>query len=226
MSIEMVKKKVGTAAADLIESGMVVGLGTGSTAFYFIEELGRRCKQGLDIRAVSSSLQSLKQAQAGGIPLADIQQIEKIDIVVDGADEIDPLKRMIKGGGGAHVREKIVASMSREMVVIIDEGKLVSKLGKRPLPVEIIPFAPKATESKLEKLGYKGSWRQTAEGKPYITDNGNYILDIHFDQLRDHPEKDHEAILHVPGVVDTGFFFDLAGRIIVGFFDGQIVIRD
>ncbi len=226
MSVEEIKKKVGTAAADLIEDGMIVGLGTGSTAFYFIQQLALRCKQGLNIQAVASSQQSLKQAEQAGIPLASIQQIKQIDITVDGADEIDPLKRMIKGAGGALAREKIVASMSREMIVIVDQSKLVSKLGKKNLPVEIIPFAPLATQNKLEKLGYSGSWRQTPEGSPYITDNGNYLFDIHFDQPRNDPEQDHELLIHQAGVVDTGFFFGLAGRVVIGFFDGQIIVQD
>ena len=137
----------------------------------------------------------------------------------------DSQKRMIKGGGGALVREKIVAAMSHEMVVLVDETKLVTALGKCHLPVEIIPFATKATLHHIEKAGYKGHLRQDSALKPYVTDNGNYIVDIHFENLRDNPEHDHEILIHIPGVVDTGFFFHLAGRVVVGFYDGQVVIK-
>jgi ribose 5-phosphate isomerase A len=227
MSLDSVKKAVGKAAAGLIQSGMVVGLGSGSTAHFFIQELILRQQQeGLTIRAVASSNESYQLAQKGGIPLLDINQISSIDITVDGADEIDTVKRLIKGGGGALVREKIVASMSRELVVIVDETKLVSKLGKRMLPVEIIPFGIEATRHHLEKLGYAGHWRKTKEGSLYLTDNGNFILDIQFHTLREEPENDHEMIRRIPGVVDTGFFFHLAGRVIVGFSDGQVAIKN
>ncbi len=223
--IDSIKKAIGEKAADLIEDGMHVGLGTGSTAFYFIERLIHRCQEGLKIQAAASSVQSLAQAKKGNIPLLDINQITSLDITVDGADEIDPQKRMIKGAGGALVREKIIASMSREMIVIVDESKCVHQLGKCKLPIEIIPFAHMATLHKIEKLGYPGTFRKKADHSLYITDNGNYIVDIPFKQPLTHPEEVHETLLHLQGVVDTGFFFNLAGRIIVGFFDGQIIIR-
>jgi len=225
MSTEAIKKAVGRASAELIKDGMKVGLGTGSTAFYFIERLTERVRDGLKIEAIASSMRSLKQAKEGGIPLLDINAISSLDITVDGADEIDPQKRMIKGGGGAMVREKIVASMSKEMVVIIDESKIVSKLGKCKLPVEVIPFGFQATLHQIGKLGFAGTFRLTPDGSLYVTDNGNYIIDIHFPRLCENPEEDHEALIHVPGVVDTGFFFHLAGRVVVGFADGQVVVR-
>jgi ribose 5-phosphate isomerase A len=225
MSREEIKKKVGEKAAELVENGMLVGLGTGSTAYYFIQHLIERCRQGLKIHAVASSLQSTKLAQEGKIPLLDISKMTTLDLTVDGADEIDPQKRMIKGGGGALVREKIMANMSREMIVIVDESKLVDRLGKVKLPVEVIPFAEAATLHHIEKLGFRGEFRKNPDHTPYVTDNGNLIIDIHFDAPRPFPEEDHEVLLHLPGVVDTGFFFHLAGKVIVGFFDGQIVIR-
>ncbi len=217
----MLKDKIGAYAAELIKPGMTVGLGTGSTAACFIEHLGKR---GLKIQAVASSEASLKLAKKVGIPLIDINSITHLDLTVDGADEIDEKKRMIKGGGGALVREKIVASMSKEMIVIVDSSKLVSKLGKHPLPVEILPFAYKVTEHAINKLGYNGSFRKQGNHF-YITDNGNYVYDIHFPTLCENPEKDNENLIHLPGVIDTGFFFHLAGRVIVGFEDGQIVVR-
>ncbi len=225
MSTDSIKKAVGYRAAELIENGMLVGLGTGSTVHYFIERLIEKCKAGLKIQAIASSNQSFKQAKQGGIPLLDIDKTVSLDITVDGADEIDPEKRMIKGGGGALVREKIMAAMSREMIVIVDEEKLVRALGRRKLPVEIIPFAKNSTLHHIEKAGYRGVFRKTAEGSTYVTDNGNFIVDIQFDAPREKPELDHEALIHVPGVVDTGFFFNFAGRVIVGFADGQVVIK-
>lgn len=225
MPKDVIKKNIGIAAANLVQNGMTVGLGTGSTAHCFIESLIERCKLGLKIQAVASSQASLSQAKQGGIPVIDINKITSIDMTIDGADEIDPLKQMIKGAGGALLREKILATMSHEMVVIIDESKLVSKLGKRSLPVEILPFACLATIHRLEKMGYKGAWRKDENGSFFITDNGNYIFDIQFDTLRDHPKQDHEAIIQLPGVIETGFFFNLAGRVIIGFADGQIVTQ-
>ncbi len=224
MSLETCKKAAAEKALSFIKDGMIVGLGTGSTTFYFIEKLIKLCNEGLKIQAVASSERSKDQARKGEIPLIDINSLKSLDIYVDGADEIDPEKRMIKGGGGALVREKIAATMSREMVVIIDESKLVSKLGKRPLPVEIIPFGSTATIHQLELLGYKGVLR-LKEGSPYITDNHNLIYDLHLDPENTHPERDHQQIISIPGVVDTGFFFDLAGPVIIGFRDGKVVVQ-
>jgi ribose 5-phosphate isomerase A len=224
-ALESVKKTVGVKSAELIENGMIVGLGTGTTAYYFIEKLIERCRNGLKIKAVASSDQSMRQALEGGIPMIDINLISYIDLTVDGADEIDPEKRMIKGGGGALLREKIVASMSSEMIVIIDEHKLVQKLGTCKLPVEIIPFGFLATIKKLERLGFNGAIRKKKNGETYTTDNSNWIYDIHYPQPTDDPERDDALIQSIPGVVETGYFFNLAGRVIIGFMDGQIVIQ-
>ena len=225
MSLENAKKVAAEKAAELIQNDMIIGLGTGSTAQFFINKLSSRCQQGLKIHAVATSKQSEMQAKHLGIPLLDISHMTRLDVTVDGADEIDPQKRMIKGAGGALAREKILASMSKEMIVIIDETKKVEKLGKRPLPVEILPFGCMATQKALEKLGYHGKWRLKDGQGFYMTDNLNYVLDIHFDHVREHPEQDHISIKQVPGVVDTGFFFKLAGRVIVGLLNGKVVIQ-
>lgn len=225
MSKDAIKKAVGCRAAEFVQDGMLVGLGTGSTAFYFIEKLTSLCREGLKIQAVASSMQSLALAKKGNIPLLDINTVTSLDLTVDGADEIDLKKRMIKGGGGAHVREKIVASMSKEMIVIVDESKCVDQLGSCKLPVEVLAFAASATLKKIQKLGYNGAFRKSSNGSLLLSDNGNPIVDIHFHEPRLNPEEDHEALIHLPGVVDTGFFFHLASKVIVGFFDGQIVIR-
>lgn len=223
--LDLAKESAGKAAAEHVMDGMLIGLGTGSTAAYFIAHLSARCKQGLKIQAVATSKKSWDLGVAGGIPMVDINTLTTLDLTVDGADEIDSQKRMIKGGGGALLREKIVASMSREMVVIVDESKLVMHLGNHPLPVEIVPFAYKATLHKLETLGYTGTLRTTSTGQLFITDNSNYILDIKFKHLLQEPEKDDLLIRTIPGVVETGFFFNLARRVIVGFEDGHIEFR-
>lgn len=221
-----IKKAVAYRAAELIEQGMLVGLGTGSTAFFFIERLGERCQnEGLKIRAIASSDHSMTLAMQNGIPLIDMNRALTLDITVDGADEVDPQKRLIKGGGGAHVREKIVAAMSHELMIIVDESKHVTALGKCKLPVEILPFAHLTTLRHIQKLGYQGQLRMTSANELFITDNQHLIVDIHFKHLLDEPEKVHEALLHIPGVVDTGFFFNLTGRVITGFADGQVVIN-
>lgn len=221
-SEQIAKEAAGQAAADLIENGMVVGLGTGSTAACFIRSLIERCKAGLSISAVATSKRSEEQARDGGIPILDINLLTSLDIVVDGADEIDGNKRMIKGGGGALLREKIVANMAREMIVIVDEHKVVKQLGAFPLPVEIVAFANEVTLHKIQALGYPAIFRCQSNGNLYLTDNGNYIVDIPFNKLLSVPEKDNNLLRSIPGVVETGFFFNMAGRVIVGHKDGSV----
>jgi ribose 5-phosphate isomerase A len=228
MEIEKAKQAAAYLAASFVQNGMTIGLGTGSTAHYFIEKLIERHQQeSLRIQTVSSSTRSLEQAKKGGLPTIEINEIETIDLTVDGADEIDHQKRMIKGGGGALLREKIVASMSREMIVIIDETKLVHQLGRHKLPIEVVPFACNATLRHLRKLGFVGGFRTFEEDSSYyyVTDNGNYIIDLHFENLLANPEKEEALIRSIPGVVETGFFFHLAGRVLVGFKDGQVLIK-
>lgn len=220
-----IKQALGRKAASLVEDGMLIGLGTGTTAACFIESLIERCKQGLKIKAVSSSIRSLEIAKAGGIPVLEMDVITEIDLTIDGADEIDPQNRMIKGGGGAHVREKILASSSHQMIVLIDESKQVPILGAFGLPVEIIPFGYQATLFKLRKLGYDGTLRKGKDQILSLSDNGNYIFDIHTPQYFFTPEEDHDRILKIPGVVDTGFFFNLASKVLVGYSDGKVEFR-
>ena len=225
MSQDSMKKKAAFKAAEWVENHMIVGLGTGSTVFYFIEKLIERCKNGLHIQAVSSSDKSSRQAAEGGIHLLDINTITTIDMTFDGADEIDSQKKMIKGGGGALLREKILADSSQEMVVMVDETKIVTNLGqKAKLPLEILPFAYLATEKKIKNLGYAGEFRKTMNHLLYFTDNGNLIFDITFDAPRKNPEEDHALLIQIPGVLETGFFFNLAGRVIIGLSDGNLKI--
>jgi ribose 5-phosphate isomerase A len=214
------KKVAGQAAAELIEDGMRVGLGTGSTAAFFIEALGKRCQEGLKISAVATSQQSALQAQHLGIPMENPETMASLDVTVDGADEIDHQKNMIKGGGGALLREKLLAEASKEMIVIIDETKLVDHLGDHPLPVEIVPFVYRTTLRRLEEKGYQGMLRLNRKNEIFVTDNGNYIFDIQFKNPILDPQKEHEKLKSITGVVETGFFFHLAKRVIVGYEDG------
>ncbi len=223
-SCSLAKKAVGYAAAEQVQSGMVVGLGTGSTANFFIERLIERQQEGLKIQVVPTSLHSQQQALNGKIPLADLQTLTQIDLTVDGADEIDSQKRMIKGGGGALLREKIVANLSHQRLIIVDSTKVVKHLGNFPLPVEVTPFAIHATIDQLHQLGYQGLLRKNAQNGLYVTDNGNYIFDIHLTFPLVKPEEEEQRICSIPGVLETGFFFHLAQKVLIGLADGTIKV--
>ncbi len=216
------KESVGRKAADLIEKGQIVGLGSGTTANCFIDALVERVKKGLKIQAVASSRHSADRARQGGIEILDINSAPRVDLMVDGADEIDPKKQMIKGRGGAHVREKILASASTEMIVIADETKLVQKLGIGPLPVEILFYGSPATRQKIEDLGMQGKWRMYEDGTLFISDNGNLVLDLFFSSPPSDMLAIHHKLIEIPGVIDTGFFYNLAGRIFIGGEDGSV----
>lgn len=219
--IIIAKKAAGTAATDLIKDGMLVGLGTGSTASFFIEALGKKCREeGLQITAVATSIQSMRQAKSVGIPIVDSDAVSNLDITVDGADEIDSRKNMIKGGGGALLKEKILAKSSREMVIIVDETKLVENLGVFPVPVEIAAFAYQTTLVRLNDYGYKTTMRLNRDKSLYITDSGHYIVDIQFDYPITDPQLENNRLKDIVGVLETGLFFNIAGRIIVGYEDG------
>ncbi|MBB64196.1 MAG: ribose 5-phosphate isomerase A [Waddliaceae bacterium] len=220
-----VKQRVAYAAAELVQSGMVVGLGTGSTAFYFIQRLIERAAEGLNILTVATSQRSAEQAHEGGLKVLDVNEVKSIDLTVDGADEIDPQNRMIKGGGGALLREKIIASSSKKMVVIVDSSKCVEVLGAFGLPVEIVPFGYKQTIRAMKAKGYKGNLRQQNDGDLYHTDNGNYLIDLQFPDLCHDAEKTHQNLISIPGVVETGFFFNLVSQVYIGHEDGRIEIR-
>ncbi len=223
--IILAKKAAGKAAAEIVQDGMLVGLGTGSTASFFIEALGKRCQEGLKMTAVATSHQSSRQAQQVGIPLVDSETINSLDITVDGADEIDHHKNMIKGRGGALVREKILAQASHEMIVIVDETKLVDHLGICPVPIEITRFVYLSTLQRLSSKGYQGELRRNRDTTPYITDNGNYIVDIQFQTPIIDPVKEHECLKNITGVIETGFFFNIARRVVIGYEDGLVKVH-
>ncbi|MDF2549814.1 MAG: rpiA [Chlamydiales bacterium] len=220
---EFVKKQVGIAAAELVQEGMLVGLGTGTTAKHLIEALAIRQEKGLKFSCIATSKRSEELAQKLGLKLVPHESISQIDLTLDGADEIDANKQMIKGGGGALLREKIVAGASKEMVVLVDERKVSAKLGSFPLPIEIIPFAYQATLKHLLDLGLTFEMR-ASQGSLYITDQGNYIADIQLQMPIADPHAFHLTLSDIPGVVETGLFCDLAGRVIIGKKDGTVSI--
>ena len=207
-------------AASLVEEGMVVGLGSGSTATLFIEKVGERVAQGMKIRAIASSIASEDLARRLNIPICDFAACPEIDLAVDGADEIGPGLALIKGGGGALLREKIVASAARRMVIVADSTKVVAKLGHFPLPIEVIPMAAALVAPKLSKLGIHPKVRLQADGSEFITDEGNLILDCACGVIED-PERLAASVRGIVGVVEHGLFLRMASMALVA--DGASV---
>lgn len=211
------KREAAARALEEVRPGMRLGLGTGSTARHFVELLGARVADGLDVLCVPTSEATAAQASALGIPLSDLEQTTELDLTVDGADEIGPGLALIKGGGGALLREKIVAAASARMVVIADSSKLVETLGAFPLPIEVNRFGLGATRRALDTLmqeaGATGGLqlRQAAAGQPFVTDGGHYILDALFGRIFS-PEALSLALLDIPGVVQHGLFIDMCRR--------------
>jgi ribose 5-phosphate isomerase A len=214
MAHENEKELTGRAAAQMVRDGDVVGLGTGSTAYFTVIALGERVKAGLKIIGIPTSVKTADLARSIGIPLTTLDEHPEIDITIDGADEIDPKLRMIKGGGGALLREKVVASASKKMVAVVDSAKTVPVLGKFPLPVEIIAFARVVVEKKMVALGGSPKLRAKADGSPYITDNGNEILDCSFGQIADPPAL-ALILSNTPGIVEHGLFIGIASLALV-----------
>jgi len=208
------KKLVGEKAAELVEDGMIVGLGTGSTAFFMIRRLAERVRDGLRITGVATSRRTHEMAASLGIRVVDVNDVDSIDLTIDGADEIDDRLNAIKGGGGALLREKLVASISKRVVLIIDSTKRVDRLGRFPLPVEIVPFAWKHTLKKLEREGYRAQIREK-DGALFVTDGGNYIIDLHDLYKIEDPRKLEASINNLPGVVENGLFTGLVTDMLI-----------
>jgi ribose 5-phosphate isomerase A len=213
------KQLVGIAAAQEVQSGMVVGLGTGSTTAYTIEELGARLANGTlqEIVGIPTSFQASVLAKKYGIPLRSLDDVSKIDIAIDGADEVDPAKNLIKGGGAAHTREKVIDAMADRFVVVVDRSKLVDKLGSTfAVPVEAISMAIAPVTRAIEKLGGKPELRMGVKKVgPVITDQGNMVIDVWFDQIPD-PAELEQSLNNIPGVLENGLFVNLADLILVG----------
>lgn len=206
------KQRAAEAALAYLKDGMLVGLGTGSTADYFLQSLAAALREGKlrNITGVPTSKQSERRAEHLGIPLTTLAQAPMMDVTVDGADEVDPLLNLIKGLGGALLREKIVAQNSRMMIVVADGSKSVQTLGtKSPLPVEVVPFAYEVHESFLKSLGATPQLRKTNEGSTFVSDNGNYIYDCRFDRI-DKPAELEQALKRRAGIVETGLFIGIA----------------
>ena len=209
--VESHKRAAAERAVELVRPGMIVGLGTGSTARYFIEGLGRSVRAGRTVQAVVTSDESRRLAQAAGIPITD-RVDGGLDLAVDGADEIDAAVNCIKGRGGALLREKIVAHASRRFVLVADESKLVGRLGRGPIPIEILPFLWEATSRSVESLGGRPELRLAA-AEPYRTDNGNLVLDTSFGVV---DAGLGLALKGIPGVIEHGLFFGMAKAAIIG----------
>jgi ribose 5-phosphate isomerase A len=215
------KQAAALEAVKLIQDGMVVGLGSGSTATFAIQAIGARMHaEGLNICGVPTSSVTNELAARLGIPLVDIRETSCIDLTIDGADEVDPNFSLIKGGGGALVREKLVAAASNEVVIICDDSKIKQTLGAFPLPVSVVPFAWQSTLSRLRELCPEVSLRCLPQTKdPYLTDDDCYILDMHFGTIGAPAETERQVKL-ITGVVDVGLFVGLATKVIVGYADG------
>lgn len=208
------KQLAGERAAELVENGMTVGLGTGSTVYWTILRLGERIRQGLSIRAIPTSRQTEALALREGIPLTSFAEVHQLDLTIDGADEVSPALDLIKGGGGALLREKLVAAHSGRLVIVVDAAKLVPVLGAFPLPVEVIPFGWEATVRLIAPLASSARLR-LQEGRPLVTDNGNYIVDLSCGAIAD-PAVLDQRLRQVPGVVETGLFVAMAHQVLVG----------
>lgn len=210
------------ASIQYIEDGQVVGLGSGSTAAWMIRYLAERVRaEGLRIRGIPTSEASHQLATELGISLTTLEAVQQIDVTIDGADEFDPQLRLIKGGGGALLREKIVASASRKMVVVADAAKQVPVLGRFPLPVEVIRFAEPLIRARLAEQGGRPKLRMRASGEPFLTDEQNHILDCRFERIED-PESLARTLSDMPGVVEHGLFLSYASLVVMGAADGGV----
>lgn len=235
MSVEtdptkIVKQQVGVAAAARVQSSSIVGLGTGSTTAYAIQALGDRLKSGnlKDIKGVPTSFQAIVLARQYGIPLVTLDEIDHIDVAIDGADEVDPHKNLIKGGGAAHTQEKIVDSLADQFIVVVDSGKLVEHLGSTfLLPVEVIPMAVTPVMRAIVKLGGKPELRMgIKKAGPVVTDQGNLVIDVKFDRIDD-PADLEKTLNNIPGVLENGLFVGVTDVVLVGEIkDGQPSVRE
>lgn len=219
------KKAVGIKSVDFIKQQMTVGLGTGSTVYYMVEELGRRVQAGLKIQCVTTSTRTWDQAEKLGIPLKKLNDVDHIDLTIDGADEIDQNFQGIKGGGGAHTYEKTVALNSQRNLWIVDQSKMVTTLGQFPLPLEVNPFGCQQLFQRLEKEGLKPAFRIDKQGNNLLTDMKNYIIDLHLGQIK-HPHLLADWLDHQTGIIEHGLFLDLVNTVVVGCDDGPKIIEN
>ncbi|GAB3063721.1 ribose 5-phosphate isomerase A [Virgibacillus ainsalahensis] len=208
------KKNAGEKAVEYIEDGMTLGLGSGSTIYWMMKRLSVQIQNGLSVKGIPTSKRTEGWAREFGIPLTEFAEIEKIDLAIDGANEIDPNLNLIKGGGGSLVREKIVNEFAERLLIIADDGKFYNQLGKHLLPVEVIPFGWEVTARNLEKLGCTTNLRMQ-DNNVFISDNENYIVDCQFDSIQD-PVRLHEELKLLVGVIETGLFCNMVDQVIIG----------
>jgi ribose 5-phosphate isomerase A len=228
--VKLMKQQVGKAAADRVKSGSIVGLGTGSTTAYAIQYIGERLQSGdlKDIKGIPTSFQATVLAKQYGIPLTTLDEADHMDVAIDGADEVDPNKNLIKGGGAAHTQEKIVDSLADQFIVVVDSSKLVDRLGSTfLLPVEVLPMAITPVMRAIEKLGGKPELRMgVKKAGPVVTDQGNLVIDVKFDSI-DNPGELEKNLNNIPGVLENGLFVGVANIILVGEInDGQPNVRE
>jgi ribose 5-phosphate isomerase A len=228
--VKLMKQEVGRAAAARVQSDTVIGLGTGSTTAFAIQFIGERLKSGelSNIKGIPTSFQASVLAKQYGIPLTTLDEVDEIALAIDGADEVDPQFNLIKGGGAAHTREKIVDGLAKEFIVVVDSSKLVDKLGSTfPLPVEVLPMAVAPVTKALEALGGKPELRMgVKKDGPVITDQGNMVLDVTFSGI-DNPAELEKTINNIPGVLENGLFVGVATEVLVGEVkDGQASVRN
>jgi ribose 5-phosphate isomerase A len=222
--LELEKQNAARAALDFVKDGQIVGLGSGSTSAYFIQFVGERVRAGLQIRGVPTSVRAQQLAEKCGITLTTLAEVGGLDVAVDGADEFDPQLNLIKGGGGALLREKIVASAARQFIVIADSNKQVPVLGTFPLPVEVIGFAESLLMRKLSRMGANPVLRRSADGTPYKTDEGHHILDCHFGKIPDPPAL-ARTLSDTPGVVEHGLFINIASIVLLAKGNDVVALR-
>ncbi|WP_159788949.1 ribose-5-phosphate isomerase RpiA [Sodalinema gerasimenkoae] len=230
-AVTLMKQQVGKAAADRVQSGTIVGLGTGSTTAYAIQYIGERLQKGelKDIKGIPTSFQASVLAKKYGIPLTSLDEVDRIDVAIDGADEVDPQKQLIKGGGAAHTREKIVDSLAEQFIVVVDSSKLVEKLGLGfLLPVEVIPMAMTPVMRAIQGLGGEPTLRMgVKKAGPVVTDEGNLVIDVKFPNGIENPAELEKTLNNIPGVLENGLFVDTADVILVGEVkDGQPSVRE
>lgn len=222
--MENLKKLAGIKAAEFVQSGMIVGLGTGSTAYYFVEEIGRRIKEeGLQITAVTTSSVTSKQAEELGISLNSIDDVDQVDVTVDGADEVDSAFNGIKGGGGALLMEKVVAVPTKHYIWVVDESKMVENLGAFKLPVEVVQYGAEQLFRRFERAGYKPTFREK-DGQRFVTDMQNFIIDLDLGVI-ENPVEFAQELDHVVGVVEHGLFNQMVDKVIVAGKSGLQVLE-